>query len=253
MNSLVEFIDKHKGGILITVLLHFVLLIFVNFSTFDEKYEVETWSFKGRNIETDNIEITSDQVETPQEKVLFEQQEYLNAAKDLNNQLPSENQEVYALPSEDYSANNAFDFENSIKEELSGKNTSTLTETTPPDANGEKSDSSNAKNSSSSTSPTLNPPKGKTMVEFDLKNRTAMRLKNPGYTCGNANGAVVVKIKVGQSGAVESAKYVPSQSSGTACMIQKAEAYALNSKFNYSPDGPKLQEGVIIYTFIYKK
>ncbi|MGB0932931.1 MAG: hypothetical protein ACPGU5_01525 [Lishizhenia sp.] len=249
MNSLVIFIDKHKGGILITVLLHFIVLIFVNFSTFNEKYELEKWSFKGKNIETDDIEIKADQVETPEEMALFEQQELLNAVNDVNNNEPTEKQDFYALPDEDYSADNALNFENSIKNEISKKketeeNTPANNDTTKPKNDAEDND--NSANSS-------NAPKGKTMVAFDLLNRTATRLKNPGYTCGNANGEVVVKIKVNQSGVVESAKYIPSQSNGTSCMIEKAEAYARNSKFNYSSDAPKLQEGLITYTFIYKK
>lgn len=253
MNSLVEFIDRHKGGILITVLLHFTVLIFVNFSTFNEKYEVETWSFKGRNIETDDIEISADQVETKQEMALYEQQEYLNAAKDLNNTKTEKDEEVYNLPSENFSADNAFNFENSIKEELKQKNDTGPDPIESSTNNGENSDSSTNNQNNSPNTTTTNPPKGKTMVAFDLINRTAERLRNPGYTCGNENGVVVVKIKVTQSGVVESAKYAPGKSQATNCMINKAEQYALNSKFNYSSTAPKLQEGEIIYTFIYKK
>lgn len=253
MNSLVEFIDRHKGGILITVLLHFAVLIFVNFSTFNEKYEVETWSFKGRNIETDDIEISADQVETKQEMALYEQQEYLNAAKDLNNTKTEKDEEVYNLPSENFSADNAFNFENSIKEELKQKNDTGSDPIETSTNNGENSDSSTNNQNNNPNTTTTNPPNGKTMVAFDLINRTATRLRNPGYTCGNENGVVVVKIKVTQSGVVESAKYVPTKSQATNCMINKAEQYALNSKFNYSSVAPKLQEGEIIYTFIYKK
>jgi hypothetical protein len=184
---------------------------------------------------------------------LYEQQEYLNAAKDLNNTKTEKDEEVYNLPPENFSADNAFNFENSIKEELKQKNDTGSDPIETSTNNGENSDSSTNNQNNNPNTTTTNPPNGKTMVAFDLINRTATRLRNPGYTCGNENGVVVVKIKVTQSGVVESAKYVPTKSQATNCMINKAEQYALNSKFNYSSVAPKLQEGEIIYTFIYKK
>jgi hypothetical protein len=92
------------------------------------------------------------------------------------------------------------------------------------------------------------------MVSYNLKGRKAKRLRNPGYTCGNNNGKVVVDIKVAQSGEVVFAKYNTQLSvAASVCMIEKAESYAKRSKFNYSATASKTQTGTITYTFIYRK
>lgn len=255
MENIVEFIDKHKGGILITILLHFTVIICINFSTFQEKYEVEKWSFQGKNIETDDIEITVDQVETRQEMALLEQQNYLNAVKDEYNEQPAKESENYSLPNDNSFIDAAYDFEESVKQELAAqKGAQEIPSSKENNADlGENNQNNTQKNSTKNSGSTA-PPKGETMVNYNLSNRKATKLRNPGYTCGNENGRVVVRIKVDQGGVVLSAKYAPELSqSVTSCMISKAESYALRSKFNFSSTAPKTQAGTITYTFIFNK
>jgi outer membrane biosynthesis protein TonB len=93
---------------------------------------------------------------------------------------------------------------------------------------------------------------GQTLVSWDLDGRKAhlndkSNVKIPGYTCGKGvNVKVVVKIRVNSNGDVISAK---SQApAGTnPCCVQKAEAYALKSRFEYAPTA--IQEGTITYSF----
>lgn len=93
---------------------------------------------------------------------------------------------------------------------------------------------------------------GQTLVSWDLDGRKAhlndkSNVKIPGYTCGKGvNVKVIVKIRVNSNGDVISAK---SQApAGTnPCCVQKAEAYALKSRFEYAQVA--IQEGTITYSF----
>ena len=92
---------------------------------------------------------------------------------------------------------------------------------------------------------------GEVMISFNLKDRRASSLLNPGYTC-NGSGTVVIQIKVDKSGAVKTVSYVQGSSKGaTSCMIEKALKYAKKSRFDYHSD-MALQTGTITYKFMGK-
>jgi len=110
-------------------------------------------------------------------------------------------------------------------------------------------------NSSQTTAP--NKYAGNTVVSYDLHGRNAHQnndyyVRNPGYTCSNANGVVVINVKTNANGDVTSAEYNSGASKNTTnCMIEQALKYAKISRFSYSSDASQ-QSGYIKYTFIYK-
>lgn len=97
---------------------------------------------------------------------------------------------------------------------------------------------------------------GKTLVSYDLNGRYPFQnndwnVRNPGYTCGHdANGTVVIRIKVNKNGNVIEASYDAGSSSGAnECMIQQGLKYAKMSRFDYSGSAPEAQSGKIYYSF----
>lgn len=93
---------------------------------------------------------------------------------------------------------------------------------------------------------------GKTLVTWDLDGRKAHQnddanVKIPGYTCGKGiNAKVTVRIKVNANGNVIYAKSIAPEGTNQCC-IDKAEAYAKKSRFEYA--SKSVQEGTITYTF----
>lgn len=93
---------------------------------------------------------------------------------------------------------------------------------------------------------------GKTLVTWDLDGRKAHQnddsnVKIPGYTCGKGiNAKVTVRVKVNSNGDVIFAKSIAPEGTNQCC-IDKAEAYAKKSRFEYA--SKTVQEGTITYTF----
>ena len=91
---------------------------------------------------------------------------------------------------------------------------------------------------------------GNTNITYKLKNRYDTRLNVPVYMC-QYGGVVVVNIAVDQSGKVVSAKLDKESSKTTDnCLIKAALAGARNTRFNRKNTASKIQMGSITYRFI---
>lgn len=88
----------------------------------------------------------------------------------------------------------------------------------------------------------------KTTISYSLKDRKAIRLPNPVYTC-DASGKIVITIEVNNLGKIVKKEYNPTLSTTTnGCLIDAAMAYAEDSRFN--TDGSKEKQlGTITYHF----
>ncbi|GEQ84592.1 hypothetical protein ULMS_01000 [Patiriisocius marinistellae] len=99
--------------------------------------------------------------------------------------------------------------------------------------------------------PTTSSTKGaitRTTISYSLKERTAMRLPNPVFTC-EGGGKVVITIEVNKLGNVVKANYNRSASTTrNGCLIDSALDYAQRSRFNTKADIEE-QEGTITYNF----
>jgi hypothetical protein len=264
MNKLLYFIEKHKYGILITLFIHVGVFIYMQIKTYEEKVIYEAWGFRGRNIEApDDIEISLDQIETMMEAKLVpdfyeEVTSHVTSANETR-ETSSDPQQFHSS----YQGNavqNVRDFERSVIQQLQGQRVeSNASDASNLDVQDASPTDESAPKSTDGQAGSAKAYEGKTMVKYDLKDRSPLNnndwhIRNPGYTCGNVNGIITVRIRVAPSGDVISARYVPEMSQdATSCMIQQAEKYALLSRFNFSASAEKQQEGTITYRFVYRR
>ncbi|MEZ4779800.1 MAG: hypothetical protein R2786_10505 [Flavobacteriaceae bacterium] len=88
----------------------------------------------------------------------------------------------------------------------------------------------------------------KTTISYSLKDRKAMQLPNPVYTC-DAFGKIVITIEVNNLGKIVKKEFNPTLSTTTnGCLIDAALAYAEASLFNTDASKEK-QLGTITYHF----
>lgn len=88
----------------------------------------------------------------------------------------------------------------------------------------------------------------KTTISYNLKDRTAMELPNPVYTC-DKGGKIVITVEVDALGRIVKATYNPTLSTTTnGCLIDAAMEYANASRFNTKAAKPR-QLGTISYSF----
>jgi outer membrane biosynthesis protein TonB len=92
--------------------------------------------------------------------------------------------------------------------------------------------------------------KGLTTVSYDLVGRSDIVLEVPAYLC-KGQGKVVVRVAVDRTGAVTKAELDGGASTTTdPCMVDNALASAGSAKFSYAPTAPQPQRGSITYIFL---
>lgn len=256
MSKLLDLIDKYKFGLIAAIATYIGLFMYFQMDTYTSYYQFEPFH-DGSYVELENreIEMNPDNIEVPPD---FKAGEVKNMAADRND-ARKKSYENYAQDKR-----TAKEVEQSVKE---------MEAQMYQDAGGEarrekirqQMEASQSKQTQKPTSTNQhatnqsgseNAYAGKTMVEFDLKGRTAFQnnkwyVRNPGYTCGYGSGEIVVDVKVNQNGNVVSAVYNPTKSSGgNQCMVDQAIKYAKMSRFNYSSSAPSSQSGQIFYFFV---
>jgi hypothetical protein len=262
MQGLIDFIERHKYGIIITLLIHVALFIYFQLATYEEAVLYEAWDFQGKNVESpDDIQVTPDQIQTPQEQELFQPQEKVSSfVKNANDKRKkSFDKEIQYTSSQADAESIEDEFNRTAREEIMGNKKSQESKSSSTDdietENDKAKENEKQSNGSSGSNEAVG---GQTMVSYRLDNRHPLNhndwyVRNPGYTCGNVNGLVKVLIEVGQSGDVIDAKVLDVQSqNATACMIERAKEYALKSRFNYDGGADKKQQGVITYRFVFR-
>lgn len=263
MNKILDFIEDHKYGIIVALVVHVGLFIYFQLKTYEVAVPYEPWSFQGRNIEApDDIEITAEQIITDEEQQLFEENEEVTSfvkSEHDSREKSFEKDEVYTSYEGD-AYSNIKSFESEVIEQLESKRKDKTSDgETKTDLETEKEEIAEQDTKNDQQKGSEKAVAGKTMVSYDLKGRHPLNnndwhVRNPGYTCGNVNGTVVVRIKVNQNGDVTNAKYIPERSlNANQCMSNQAEKYALMSRFNFDQSKDKTQEGYITYKFIYRK
>ncbi len=264
MDKLLDFIERHKFGIIITLILHVALFVYFQVATYQEPVIYDVWDFKGRNVDApDDIQIDPDQIQTPQEKALIQPDEKVSSfVKNENDERDqSFDEKINYTSSDGDPAATAREYERSVKKEIMGER-STENKNTSNEKTGVEtsSEASNEKNNSGGSNQTSSEAvAGQTMVSYRLEGRHPLNhndwyVRNPGYTCGDINGTVKVLIEVAKSGEVVKAKVLDQQSrNATPCMLEKAEEYALKSRFNYASDADRKQQGIITYRFVFSE
>lgn len=264
MEKLLDFIERHKYGILITLVAHVSIFLYFQIATYKEATLYEPWKFRTINTEApEDIEISAEQIETLEEQFLFDKSEKITSfVKDENDS--RERSEANDMKYTSYSKSGNVeqmedDYEQEIKDKLQKEREEQMAnnESANTDIEKEKIKKENPKGKSGGKA-SEKAVGGATLVSFSLNNRHPLNhndwnVRNPGYTCGNVNGIVKVAIIVDEGGVVTSATIIEGESQGiSACMRQKAKEYALMSRFNYDSKAAKKQEGTITYRFVYK-
>ncbi|MFC2138615.1 hypothetical protein ACFLTE_10600 [Bacteroidota bacterium] len=90
---------------------------------------------------------------------------------------------------------------------------------------------------------------GPSTLIYELENRYATNMPLPVYKCENG-GVVIVFIDVSRQGYVISAKIDNTTKYYDECLLNAAINSARSSKFNLNNKAPEIQKGRIIYTFI---
>ncbi|MBL8001111.1 MAG: hypothetical protein JNL05_04035 [Flavobacteriales bacterium] len=91
---------------------------------------------------------------------------------------------------------------------------------------------------------------GVAMVEYDLQDRSDQYLHRPGFQC-RSGGVVLIRVQVGADGRVQRAELDASASSTSDdCLVEKALGSARSARFNRSASAPDPQKGWIKYTFL---
>lgn len=266
MDKILEFIERHKFGILITLVVHVGLFVYFQVATYKEVVLFEPWDFQSIHKDApDDIEITPDQIQTPEEEVLMNPQEEVSSfVKNVNDSRErSQNDDVkytsYSKSGNPEQIEN--EFEQQLKDEIQRKREERESKNPPSNTDLDKPKKkdptkSKATQGGDASSKAVG---GATMVSYSLMDRHPLNhndwnIRNPGYTCGNVNGVVKIAISVDEGGIVVGASIVESESqNATSCMKQRAREYALMSRFNYAANAPKKQEGVITYRFVYRE
>ncbi|HZH86843.1 MAG TPA: hypothetical protein VFD77_05960 [Brumimicrobium sp.] len=265
MDRILDFIERHKYGILITLVIHVGIFVYFQVATYKEVILFEPWDFQSVHKEApDDIEITPDQIQTPQEQELLNPQEDVSSfVKNINDTREKSKSDDIKYTSYSKSGNPEQierDFEQQLKNEIDRKRQEKENKKNAANADLEKE--KNTKTTKTNTTQggdaSAKAVEGATMVSYSLADRHPLNhndwnIRNPGYTCGNVNGVVKIAIVVDEGGIVVGASVVEAESqNATACMKQRAKEYALMSRFNYSANAPKKQEGIITYRFVYR-
>lgn len=251
---MIEFIVRHKFGIIGTILFHIILLVYFNTSKITvPPYERKTSAlieFDYREDEKD-IEELEKEIEELEKQVTDEQmyeqiqnlmrdKNYVPKSQSSNNQ--STNQSVKSI--EEELAQKYKDLEQQIidSREAEGKHFKApekkVDKSTTPKSN------ENGKDNGESSQPT-----GKVITECDIPGRRCFA-KTPAYRCP-AGGKIHVDIKVNQKGEVVSADVNESLSTSTnTCIVNEALKYAKRSTANQDFTVPSTMEGSIVYIFV---
>lgn len=253
MDKLFIYIEKYKWAILGTVIFHFFFFMSSNFVTLDRpfplKEDITQVALEDEEIELD--EEMMEMLEILRNQENQENQELYNLAADQNDTRKKSYENYSAQDIDQQVMNEAKELEKQFFEEWASTHpneaAAVRSQVKKEDENKKTKTDAPIKNNIDNTG--QNAFAGTVMVSFNLANRKAFELNNPGYTC-NGSGTVVIDIKVDKSGYVKEVSYNSSLSVyATECMIEKSKVYAKKSRFNLSADASGTQSGTITYKF----
>jgi hypothetical protein len=256
MDNVLDFIEKHKYGIALALILH--LGVFVGLNLYKVSNPVEMPERKVHvDVELDDyeLELTKEELEALYNSSQGE--EVKNILGDVNDKREasyddyskfSNSKKMTAAEVKEYEKQMFKD----IAAERKAKGEKYLND---PNSDVKIYGGDKGKNDNSEGANSKNKYAGKTVLTYDLEGRgpkdnNDWNIRNPGYRC-KGSGKVAVVIKVDKYGVVKEVKLDPSGSSGyTQCMADNALKYARLSKFDYKSSAPAVQTGRIYYNFI---
>ncbi len=251
---MLQFIDRHKFGLLGTILLHFFFILGATYVQLPEG-EVETKLVIALSF-METVQETSDN----SKEMVPEIPATLKSNKAVNESAPNEVKSGdYNEYNRDPSESSKKSFEQQLEEELKALEEQVIQE--QRDAgygySQEEIDQmlKTKKNEDLEEVVEQEPRsesavKGNTNITYKLNNRYDTKLEVPVYMC-QYGGVVVINIAVDKHGKVVSAK-VDEESSKTTdlCLLKAALKSAKNTHFNRKNEASRIQMGSITYRFI---
>jgi hypothetical protein len=253
---MLRFLERHKFGLLGTVLIHF-LFLFLAMYAYMPKGSVEI-----ENILVIDFEEETDTEIQKEEEVIKQniKESNDNSNKAVNESAPKNVESGdYNEYNKEVSPTNKESFEKQLEQELKALEKQVIQE--QRDAGYGYTDEEkealldSKKNKELETVEDQKPRseaafKGNTNITYKLKSRFDRHLQVPVYMC-QYGGVVVINIAVNQEGDVISAKLdEESTRISDQCLIQAALKGAKNTKFNRSRSATKIQKGSITYRFL---
>lgn len=247
---MLEFVKKHKVGIIITLLFHFLLFGFtmtkkMNIPPYVKKTQaIIEFDFREDPIIEDEIveEDPLEEAELPTEEAINERIQ--NMMRDANDKRKRSNKNYSEKQIEEQLEQKYKNLEQEIiaKRKAEGKGFDpSKYEFTPKESdNGdEKASSAEAENQKA----------GRVASTCNIPGRDC-RSKTPAYRC-QTSGKVFIEIKVNQKGVVTSAKVNPSKSTtSNDCLVQESIKYAKRTRVNQDFKGPRSVDGTVEFNFI---
>jgi len=227
-----KFIEKHKALIITTMLMGIFVLGLYNLRMFNKQKEQSEILME---IPEDFLEKLEEEVEEEPEELLAQESRKINPSRRTHNAYNEDFEDDDEFEKRMKSLTESKTEESSKqKEEITNEESEIPAE--EEKENKEKLEEKETNNRDSSLS-------------YSLKNRKAIDLPNPVYTC-NGSGKVVVKIEVNQNGYVVGTKIDKKKSTTrNECLFDNALDYAKQALF--SRTSLEKQEGSITYYFNY--
>jgi hypothetical protein len=243
-----DFIERHKEGILGTIIIHLVLatiVLIMKINTIQNRESALNVNLLTEEEVKELLDPDEKKENQTQQKEIFTpaEREFLGMRNIGTNEA-------------DQKANDKVDqMVNDIKNELNIKDPSPVDRQQAPqpapseDAIPDKSIKED-KIIKRSTTGIRTFYKGPTSVSYYLEGRYHENLPIPVYKC-QGNGKVVLKIEVNQQGYVVNLEIDRAQSNiPDACILETAEKAAKTTRFNFGNTGPAIQKGTLTYIFI---
>lgn len=244
---MLDFIERHKEGILGTIVIHLVLVtvvLIMKISSIQNKELSMQVNLLSEQEVQELLDPEAKKEEVVQNKEVFTPSEraYLGARNMATNE------------AEQNAADRINQMVNEIKGELNIKDPSPAEKTTdqPPSENAlpDKTGQETKTNISRSTTGVHTFYKGPTTVSYYLEGRYDISLPIPVYKC-QGNGKVVMSIEVNQQGYIVKTEVDRAKSNiSEDCILETAQKAARSTRFNPLASGSATQKGILTYIFI---
>ena len=246
---MLDFIERHRVGILVTIIIHLLLVLFFMVTEFGNmKRKIDK-----QQVLIDFVDPEAMQKEIDQKKAEIKQLTQQELVKTLEKEYIGKN---IAVNQADNDPKQSIDkMVNDIKGELnikdrpSSSSAPEIHKQAEPDAKVESNPQKDQK-------PVLNEKgertyyKGATTISYFLEGRTDVYMPVPVYKC-QGSGKVVLEIIVNPNGYVMSIALNKAESQITEdCLLEAATRAALTTRFNAKGSAPEKQRGKITYIFI---
>lgn len=244
LDRILDLFDRHKYGVIGTLMLHTMLLFFLNISNVDNR----TAPGVPEPIE---IDLSSDVPEPapPEPQPGDAQATAQEVTNRASNTTAEPEQRLSRAAQERLAQNVDKDLHEMEKEEfdrLAEKRKAEGKEITVPQLDPSKFDKSNYMDKA----PKPVKVKGLTTVSYDLVGRSDIILEVPAYLC-KGSGKVVVRVAVDRTGQVTKAELDQAATTTVdACMVGNALSSAGGARFSSSTTAAQPQRGTITYIFL---